>query len=109
MPIAHVILRQDCPEGRGDVIALWSQASEQAEEHMTINFLRSEQQCGTGSKAMATLLLPSLWSLPNRVRLQEGLAKALAQYFQLSIDQVHVVSHVLESGCVVENGTTLTW
>ncbi|TNC83139.1 MAG: hypothetical protein C9356_01450 [Oleiphilus sp.] len=109
MPIAHLTLRPGCPDGAGDLITLWSKASGQAAEHMTINVHACQQQWGAPYTAMASLLLPSLWSDANRKRLQEGLAQALAQYFGVSIDQVHVITQVLESGHVVENGRTLDW
>lgn len=58
---------------------------------------------------MATLQLPSVWSQEKVTVLQLGLARALSQYFQLSLEQVHVVTTTINSGLVVENGGQITW
>lgn len=109
MPIANCILYGDYSDSQDDPTGLWSQATGVSEKHMTINFIMAKAQFGQHYKAMATLYLPSLWSVSDIKTLQLGLAEALAQYLSVSNQEVHVVTQLVESGYVVENGAQVTW
>ncbi|MBO6793015.1 MAG: hypothetical protein JJ895_03825 [Balneolaceae bacterium] len=76
---------------------------------MTINFITSSDQVGKGYKVMATLLLPSIWKPAMISSLQIGLAEALSKYISLSVEDVHVITNIIDSGMVVENGQEITW
>jgi hypothetical protein len=54
-------------------------------------------------------MLPSHWSKENISKLQLGLAKALSKCLRVSIKQVHIVTNIIDSGLVVENGEETTW
>jgi len=109
MPIANCIVTSDCVEGTSDLIDLWASESAQSSEHMTINLTISNRQLGNKYSVMASLFLPSMWSRKNISLLQIGLAKALAKHFDLALSQVHVITHVVDSGSVVESGQELKW
>ena len=114
MPIANCIIVSEVEENiilnnQTDIISDWSQQSGVAREHMTINFIRSLAQFGKQYQVMATLQLPSVWSQEKVSILQLGLATALSKYFQISSEQVHVVTTIIESGLVVENGEEISW
>lgn len=109
MPIANCFVAPDCPQGSGNIIEFWAKESAQSSEHMTVNFIPSNQQLGDQYFVMATLLLPSMWSSSNISSIQTGLSKALAQYFNIAVDQVHVVTSIINSGMVVEAGQEIKW
>ena len=109
MPIANCIVTPDCTESQGDLLELWSKESGKSVEHMTINIITRSQQLGNGYAVMANLILPSVWSNSDVSLLQVGLAKALATYFNLSLNHVHVVTQIVDSGLVVENGAEIQW
>ncbi len=109
MPIANCIISSACQAGRGDLIALWANTAGQAAEHMTINIIEASQQFGNAYPIMATLYLPSLWPPAAISSLQIGLAKSLAEYYSLPIEQVHVVTQIVSAGLVVENGEQESW
>ena len=109
MPIAHCVVSPACRHSASDVIALWSTEAGIASDQMTINFIRSEEQVGNSYAVMATLYLPSLWSKDSISSLQLGLARALATYFEISIQEVHVITRVVDSGLVVEGGKEQSW
>ncbi len=76
---------------------------------MTVNVIRSEKQFGNKYTVMANLQLPTMWSSSDVSVIQKGLARALAKYYDLEIAQVHVVTQMVESGMVVEDGRELQW
>ncbi|MBJ7538156.1 hypothetical protein [Marinomonas transparens] len=109
MPIANCVITQECPQGTGNIIELWAQESGISAEHMTINIMTSSEQLGNTYKIMANLALPSMWSAPSVSLLQLGLAKALAKYFAVAINEVHVITSVVASGMVVDSGQEIKW
>lgn len=109
MPIATCLVIPQCARGTDDLIQLWANASGKPKEHMTINLVTSSDQLGNRYKIMADLKLPSLWSTDEISSIQLGLAKALAQHFSVSIEEVHVVTQIVASGLVVEAGQEIKW
>lgn len=91
------------------VVHLWSAASSKDADEMTVNLIEISQQFGKQYKIMADLLLPSAWSAADISWLQLGLAKALSTYFCISIDEIIVLTHIVESGRVVESGQEVRW
>lgn len=109
MPIVNCIIAPNCPEGSGDLIEFWSTESGHSSEHMTINVIESSRQMGKEYLVMATLSLPSMWSDSDVSSLQMGLSKAIGSFFSIANEQIHIVTHVINSGMVVEAGKEITW
>ncbi|GHA16139.1 hypothetical protein GCM10008090_27420 [Arenicella chitinivorans] len=108
MPIANCVISPSCPDGQGDLIAQWSRASRQSADHMTVNLIKAHQQ-GQPYAVVATLYLPSIWSSSAIIRLQEGLALALTQYYAIAASDVIVLTQILDSGRVVEDAESVFW
>jgi len=109
MPIANCIVTPNCQPGTKDLIELWSRESGISAEHMTANILVADRQYGNPYTLMATLLLPSMWSEPSISALQTGLARALAHHFLLDLQDIQVVTSIVPSGRIVENGQEVSW
>lgn len=117
MPIANCLIKREILTRVIDKdespIALWVKESRQPAEHMTITFTEIAEQFGNQYDVIATLYLPSLWlekgSRKKVDLLQEGLALALAKYFTISIDDVQVITRLVNSGEVVESGVLVEW
>jgi hypothetical protein len=58
---------------------------------------------------MAWLYLPSIWPDDAVAALSEGLAAALADAFVVEPSSVQIVTSIVASGLVVENGETVHW
>ena len=76
---------------------------------MTVNIISIDQQFGSEYAVMANLQLPSVWSSEQVYAIQLGLAQALTCYFSVAVNDVHVVTNVIDSGMVVENGEQAVW
>ncbi len=109
MPIANCIISQACSIKEPNIVAEWAKLSGLSDSHMTVNLITRSAQFGHQYEVMVNLLLPSLWSKENVSKLQLGLAKALSRCLRVSIKQVHIVTSIIDSGLVVENGEELTW
>ncbi len=109
MPVANCIVTSECRASNYNVIDIWANESGQSPEHMTVNITTSSQQLGKRYNAMAILFLPSLWSDSAISSLQLGLAKALAKAYGLSLDDVNVITNIVEPGFVVESGKEVKW
>ena len=112
MPIANCVVAKsylDKIDSSRDLIKKWADESKMSSEHMTINLIANYAQFGNSYAVMARLFLPTLWSAKAVSSLQTGLARALSFYFQVGIDDVHVISCRIDSGLVVENGQEQAW
>lgn len=119
MPIANCILSPLCPsrpaagepERVDDLIHLWATHADRAHalSEMTVNVYHAHAQLGKQYRIMAHLLLPSIWSKEDVSALQLGLARALADYYAIAVDEVMVTTNILHSGLVVENGEEIRW
>ena len=112
MPIANCIITSKCRSSLDlseSLITIWSNESKISSEHMTVNVIESNAQYGNEYAVMANLLLPSMWSCNAISSLQIGLANALAQYFDVTLNSVHVTTSIINSGMVVEDGKEIKW
>ncbi len=109
MPIANCIITRGTVGRPDELVNRWSAESGVPDQHMTVNVIRSEQQLGNPYAVMADLQLPSVWSDEKLSSLQTGLARALSVCFDVPIDQVHLVTHIIRSGMVVENDREVSW
>jgi hypothetical protein len=111
VPIVNCFVRDDLPPDPDidTLTALWSDESGIGSEHMTINVIAGTRQAGAPYRVMAFLYLPTLWSFEQVRQLQVGLARALTRGFAVASSEVQVISSVVHSGHVVEDGETQDW
>ncbi len=112
MLIAHCFVSvkyQQAVIGAQNIVGLWHEESLQSAEFMTVNTVNICEQKGKAYGIMANLTLPSLWSEKNVNQLQLGLANALAKYYNAPLKEAHVLTTIIPSGLVVENGQLVTW
>lgn len=112
MPIANCIVTAECigsSNQEWNLIDLWAEAASLSSEHMTINLLSNTQQLGNQYHVIANLQLPSIWSPPDISSLQTGLARALSSYFSVPLSTIHVITNVIESGLIIEDGREVKW
>jgi len=114
MPIANCVISPDYrnkPDRSKNLVLLWVQHSRisNAASEMTVNIICSSEQLGKKYMITANLMLPSVWSKVDVSSLQLGLAKALSEYYSLSLDQILVATSIINAGNVVEKGKEITW
>lgn len=112
MPIANCIFEPDVDFIESDaakVVVSWAKRSDTDSSEMTMMFTRSDKLIGKQYAATCYLSLPSIWSQASVSKLQLGLAKAICESFSLDISKVIVITTIIDSGFVVENGREVHW
>ncbi len=113
MPIATVFVRSDVEplddKSLARLVPAWASHSGQPAGHMTVNIVDNIVQAGAGFALMAWLDLPDLWPGDAVDALQTGLARALSDTFEAEIGEVQVITRVVASGHVVEDGAIVRW
>lgn len=109
MPIANCYVLSGSVLKDEDIVGAWSAESGVSGEHMTVNVIEIAKQVGNSYRIMVTLLLPTVWSRSDVSALQLSLAKALARCYRVPIEEVFVVTSLVNSGFVVEAGEAVTW
>jgi hypothetical protein len=109
MPIANCLVAS-LPDDldTNAIVAAWSNRSGIESDEMTVNLLPAIQG-GKPYAVMAWLYLPSLWSAGAVTALGEGLAAALADALVVEPSSVQVVTSIVASGLVIEDGKTMHW
>jgi hypothetical protein len=109
MPVANCLVAS-VPDDldTSEVVAAWSNRSGIDCDEMTINLLETHQ-AGKPYAVMAWLYLPSIWPDDAVAALSQGLAAALADAFVVEQSSVQVVTSIVASGLVVEDGETVHW
>jgi hypothetical protein len=109
VPIANCLVAS-VPDNldTSEIVAAWSNRSGIDSDEMTINLLQAHQ-AGKPYAVMAWLYLPSIWPDGAVAALTEGLAAALADAFVVELSSVQVVTSIVASGLVVEDGQTVRW
>ncbi len=109
MPIANCIITKPCTESDSNLVELWAKEANIAQEHITINIIEAKKQLGNQYAIMSTLLLPSMWAKEQISLIQLALANSLAKYYNLDLIDIHIVTRIIESSLVLENGEVLHW
>lgn len=109
MPIAHCYTSLDISGKEEALIENWQRYSGKESDEMTINVMSVQTQAGKSYAMMVQLFLPDLWTQQAIQELQEGLVKAFMQTLSLNQSDVHIITHLVSSGRVCEDGRTLEW
>jgi len=113
MPIANCYLDplvlSSINSNKGALIDTWAVESGIKADQMTINIIAYSEQAGRQYQAIANLYLPSLWSEENVSSIQVGLARSIAAVGGVTPDKIMVMTQIIASGHVVENGGVVTW
>jgi hypothetical protein len=112
MPIAHCIVSPAALNSAAhgsDPAKIWAQLSDESAEELTVTLVKREQQYGKSYHVMAQLYLPSIWSIEKIQMLKLNLAEALSIHFSIPVSEVFVITRIVESEDVIENGEIANW
>ena len=111
MPVVNCLITEDALKlsQTDSIVQYWADLSNINPMDITINILPIYQQLGVGYPIFATMYLPSIWSSEAIKRIQLGLLKTLLVHSNRSKEEVFIVSILIDSGHVVENGIIQQW
>jgi len=92
-----------------DIVQKWSEKIEVAEKDITMNFVADYAQVGQKYEFLVFLYLPTLWNKESIRNIQTTLLEILLDFFKVSANEVLILTNIIESGNVIENGKVATW
>ncbi len=109
MPIAHCLVSKFCQPSESSLVDLWTKHSGVSASEMTINISQVDHQQGKSYDIISSLYLPSCWEKASITKLQIGLSNALSEYYGLDQSNILILTSVIESGNLVEQGKEQQW
>jgi hypothetical protein len=111
MPIAHFYLSNIYPaqELLDSIVVEWAEEIGVSIKDINITLIESKFQSGNKYKIMANLYLPSLWEIEAISHVQISLLKLLIKRLNLKSEDVFIMTSIIQSGNVVENGMVTKW
>ncbi|WP_233440898.1 hypothetical protein [Leptospira biflexa] len=87
----------------------WAETIEVDLKDICLSIIDVSQQAGQNYKVMVILFLPSLWDKSNIERIQLSLDTLLKKHFKLGVSDVFIITNIVQSGNVTENGNIVKW
>lgn len=110
MPIAHCLVKTKVSDREAQNMAhVWASEVGVAVKDVCLTFTPIIAQGGQTYKAPINLYLPALWSTADRVHIQQSLAQILAIHLHLSPREIFLITCIVATGHVVENGEIVHW
>lgn len=76
---------------------------------ISIALIEAKIQAGNKYKIIANLYLPSLWNGEDISHIQLSLSRLIIKHLNLTLKDVFIMTSIIQSGNVVENGKTIKW
>jgi hypothetical protein len=110
MPIAICFLNKSVERDIMNQIAReWSDNIGVDSKDICINYIQNFYQAGQQYEALVNLYLPSLWTDSDIKKIQNELLNVLVKHLHITHNLVFIITSIIESGHVVENGNIITW
>jgi hypothetical protein len=90
------------------VVNEWADEIPTKRENITLSFIAGSQY-GNKYKMLVNLYLPSVWKSGEVERIQLTLLNTLIKHLNLNKEEIFVLTSIIHSGHVVENGEIQNW
>lgn len=87
----------------------WSKEIQVNQQDITLHAISHFQQYGQPYGVMVNLFLPTLWSAADVANIQLALLKMLVKYTRLPEKDIFIMTSLIQSGHVVEQGKITRW
>jgi len=111
MPIANCFVKekQIAQEDIQDLAEKWASEVNIDVKDICVTFIPDCIQVGQQYKALVHLYLPSLWSEDQVHHIQKSLLRILCEFLKVEASEVFIMTSIILSGHVVENGEVVKW
>jgi hypothetical protein len=110
MPIATCFAAKTvAAEKIEEIVTEWAGISGTAKKDICITLVPYHLQGGQQYDMLVNLYLPTLWSKTDVKKIQLGLLKTLCKHLELAEEKVFIMTSLIASGHVVENGAIVSW
>lgn len=111
MPIATCFIKNNkISKQQWDTLsAEWAQRIGVDVKDICLTMVTGFIQSGQTYEALVQLSLPSLWAKEDIKTIQMELLSLLSELLKVSSDQIFILTTIIQSGHVVENGKVVKW
>ncbi len=111
MPIANCFVSgiEVSAESGNQIARAWAAKINTNISDITLSFIPVSFQAGQTYAVMIQLYLPDFWSGEETKGVQLELLNAVCAALMIQASHVFIVTHMVTSGHVVENGKIVTW
>jgi hypothetical protein len=111
MPIANCFIKnKNLNSNEWSIMASeWAQSIEVDTEDICINIITGVIQVGRDYSVLVDLHIPSLWTDKEIKKIQLGLLNVLQKHLDIPPEQIFIMTNIIHSGRVVENGEIVAW
>lgn len=111
MPIANCYINQITASTQQleTLTKEWADSIDVALKDICLSFIEVSNQTGQKYKVMVNLFLPTIWDKLSIERIQINLDRALKKHLNLRNEDVFIITSIVQSGNVVENGQIANW
>jgi hypothetical protein len=111
MPIANCFVNKEYVTSDGmDHLALeWAGRISTDVNDITINVIPAFRQLGQSYTVMVNLYLPDFWTGDEVKGIQVGLLESICKCLKIKAEEVFIMTLLITSGHVVENGKIVSW
>lgn len=111
MPIANCYIKdtQVINNEFQDLATLWAEKINVDVKDICLTFIPNCIQAGQQYEILVNLYLPSLWKKDAIKNIQKSLLMILAGHFHISPKHIFIMTSIIQSGNVVENGEVVEW
>ncbi|HMO60790.1 MAG TPA: hypothetical protein PKC39_05280 [Ferruginibacter sp.] len=111
MPIANCYLNNcSITNTKADAIANeWAGIINVDIKDVCLSFINIQYQAGRQYRCLSRLYLPSLWQQQQVEKIQMSLQQVLTRHLELKPAEIFIITSIINSGHVVEDGKIIHW
>ena len=111
MPIANCYIKnKQVSQGELEELAgKWAEKLHIDIKDICLTVLTDFTQVGQQYEVMINLFLPSLWAEEDVKKIQKTLLELLKSYLKINSSEIFLITSIVQSGHVMENGKIAEW
>ena len=111
MPIANCYIRnkQLSQSDLEELAGKWAEKLRIGVKDVCLTILADFTQAGQQYEVMINLFLPSLWPEEDVKIIQKTLLELLKNYLKIDSSEIFLITSIIQSGHVLENGEIAKW
>jgi hypothetical protein len=110
MPIATCFLNPKIDINQiSGLVTEWAGILEVEERDICINVITNFHQFGRDYEILVHLSLPSVWKEREIREIQTSLLGLLSRYCRVAPEKIFIMTNIIHSGHVVDDGEIVTW
>lgn len=91
------------------VVDEWSELAGVAREDVSITMVNDFIRAGKDYTVVVNLFLPSLWKKNEVIIIEKGFLELLSKYMKIKKEEIFIMTLIIQSQHVIDNGDVVSW